>query len=138
MFMHVGDAVIMCKMFPSSLDKAVKDAPGEEGERGDGEGEERPPPWRQHHQRGLLPATTASPSTSGDHHKQRKSTTKNSPTPPTPFTDAIYDHQENRAKFWYSIDYGMFHFCIADTEPAVLSSSLPAPSRTPPCYAFTF
>ncbi|KAG1330920.1 putative inactive purple acid phosphatase 27 [Cocos nucifera] len=23
---------------------------------------------------------------------------------------------ENRAKFWYSTDYGMFHFCIADTE----------------------
>ncbi|XP_012854039.1 PREDICTED: probable inactive purple acid phosphatase 1 [Erythranthe guttata] len=23
---------------------------------------------------------------------------------------------ENRAKFWYSTDYGMFRFCIADTE----------------------
>ncbi|TQD69495.1 hypothetical protein C1H46_044972 [Malus baccata] len=23
---------------------------------------------------------------------------------------------ENRAKFWYQTDYGMFHFCIADTE----------------------
>ncbi|CAA3027902.1 probable inactive purple acid phosphatase 1 isoform X1 [Olea europaea var. sylvestris] len=23
---------------------------------------------------------------------------------------------ENRDKFWYSTDYGMFHFCIADTE----------------------
>ncbi|CAL9030788.1 unnamed protein product [Prunus brigantina] len=23
---------------------------------------------------------------------------------------------DNRAKFWYQADYGMFHFCIADTE----------------------
>ncbi|KAM3752008.1 hypothetical protein ACB098_04G155500 [Castanea mollissima] len=27
-----------------------------------------------------------------------------------------YVPAENRAKFWYSTDYGMFHFCIADTE----------------------
>ncbi|CAL5440762.1 unnamed protein product [Camellia sinensis] len=28
----------------------------------------------------------------------------------------FYVPAENRAKFWYSTDYGMFHFCIADTE----------------------
>ncbi|XP_042496060.1 probable inactive purple acid phosphatase 27 [Macadamia integrifolia] len=28
----------------------------------------------------------------------------------------FYVPAENRAKFWYSVDYGMFHFCIADTE----------------------
>ncbi|KAM3704205.1 hypothetical protein ACJW31_04G158000 [Castanea mollissima] len=27
-----------------------------------------------------------------------------------------YVPAENRAKFWYSTNYGMFHFCIADTE----------------------
>ncbi|KAM7483449.1 hypothetical protein LguiB_008032 [Lonicera macranthoides] len=27
-----------------------------------------------------------------------------------------YVPAENRAKFWYATDYGMFHFCIADTE----------------------
>ncbi|XP_031271840.1 probable inactive purple acid phosphatase 27 [Pistacia vera] len=51
-----------------------------------------------------------------------------------PGTGSFYDHNdsggecgvlaetmyyvpaENRAKFWYSTDYGMFHFCIADSE----------------------
>ncbi|XAR50328.1 Phosphodiesterase I [Bertholletia excelsa] len=28
----------------------------------------------------------------------------------------FYVPAENRAKFWYSTNYGMFHFCIADTE----------------------
>ncbi|KAJ8646108.1 hypothetical protein MRB53_007856 [Persea americana] len=28
----------------------------------------------------------------------------------------FYVPAENRAKFWYSTDYGMFHFCIADSE----------------------
>lgn len=28
----------------------------------------------------------------------------------------FYVPAENRAKFWYATDYGMFHFCIADTE----------------------
>ncbi|CAA3027843.1 probable inactive purple acid phosphatase 27 [Olea europaea subsp. europaea] len=28
----------------------------------------------------------------------------------------FYVPAENRARFWYSTDYGMFHFCIADTE----------------------
>ncbi|PQP92659.1 putative inactive purple acid phosphatase 1 [Prunus yedoensis var. nudiflora] len=28
----------------------------------------------------------------------------------------FYVPAENRAKFWYSTDYGMFRFCIADTE----------------------
>ncbi|KAM3752007.1 hypothetical protein ACB098_04G155400 [Castanea mollissima] len=28
----------------------------------------------------------------------------------------FYFPAENRAKFWYSTDYGMFHFCIADSE----------------------
>ncbi|XP_061347308.1 probable inactive purple acid phosphatase 1 isoform X1 [Gastrolobium bilobum] len=28
----------------------------------------------------------------------------------------FYVPASNRAKFWYSIDYGMFRFCIADTE----------------------
>ncbi|XP_074564958.1 nucleotide pyrophosphatase/phosphodiesterase-like [Curcuma longa] len=27
-----------------------------------------------------------------------------------------YVPAENRAKYWYSTDFGMFHFCIADTE----------------------
>ncbi|KAB1217431.1 putative inactive purple acid phosphatase 27 [Morella rubra] len=28
----------------------------------------------------------------------------------------FYVPAENRAKFWYSTDYGMFHFCVADSE----------------------
>uniref|UniRef100_A0A803QQ03 Purple acid phosphatase n=1 Tax=Cannabis sativa TaxID=3483 RepID=A0A803QQ03_CANSA len=28
----------------------------------------------------------------------------------------FYVPAENRAKFWYSTDYGMFRFCVADTE----------------------
>ncbi|CAN4077464.1 unnamed protein product [Withania somnifera] len=28
----------------------------------------------------------------------------------------FYVPADNRAKFWYSTDYGMFHFCIADSE----------------------
>ncbi|KAJ6688359.1 PURPLE ACID PHOSPHATASE-RELATED [Salix koriyanagi] len=28
----------------------------------------------------------------------------------------FYVPAENRAKFWYSTDYGMFHFCIADSK----------------------
>ncbi|PON72154.1 Acid phosphatase [Trema orientale] len=28
----------------------------------------------------------------------------------------FYVPAENRAKFWYSTDFGMFHFCIADSE----------------------
>ncbi|EOY01692.1 Purple acid phosphatases superfamily protein isoform 2 [Theobroma cacao] len=28
----------------------------------------------------------------------------------------FYIPAENRAKFWYSTDYGMFRFCVADTE----------------------
>ncbi|KAB1217436.1 putative inactive purple acid phosphatase 27 [Morella rubra] len=28
----------------------------------------------------------------------------------------FYVPSENRAKFWYSTDFGMFHFCIADSE----------------------
>lgn len=28
----------------------------------------------------------------------------------------FYVPANNRAKFWYSTDYGMFHFCIADSE----------------------
>ncbi|XP_047310384.1 probable inactive purple acid phosphatase 27 [Impatiens glandulifera] len=28
----------------------------------------------------------------------------------------FYVPAENRAKFWYAADYGMFHFCVADTE----------------------
>ncbi|KAG9446001.1 hypothetical protein H6P81_012129 [Aristolochia fimbriata] len=28
----------------------------------------------------------------------------------------FYVPAENRAKFWYTTDYGMFHFCIADSE----------------------
>ncbi|KAK8667852.1 hypothetical protein V6N13_105332 [Hibiscus sabdariffa] len=28
----------------------------------------------------------------------------------------FYAPTENRAKFWYSTDYGMFRFCVADTE----------------------
>lgn len=33
-----------------------------------------------------------------------------------PAETMFYVPAENRAKFWYSTDYGMFHFCIADTE----------------------
>ncbi|CAN1850679.1 Probable inactive purple acid phosphatase 27 [Linum perenne] len=28
----------------------------------------------------------------------------------------FYVPADNRAKFWYETDYGMFHFCVADTE----------------------
>lgn len=28
----------------------------------------------------------------------------------------FYVPAENRAKFWYATDFGMFHFCVADTE----------------------
>lgn len=33
-----------------------------------------------------------------------------------PAETIFYVPAKNRAKFWYSADYGMFHFCIADTE----------------------
>ncbi|KAI3684434.1 hypothetical protein L6452_33658 [Arctium lappa] len=33
-----------------------------------------------------------------------------------PAETMYYVPAENRAKFWYSTDYGMFHFCIADSE----------------------
>ncbi|KAL2547712.1 putative inactive purple acid phosphatase 27 [Forsythia ovata] len=33
-----------------------------------------------------------------------------------PAETMFYVPAENRAKFWYSTNYGMFHFCIADTE----------------------
>ncbi|KAJ8568097.1 hypothetical protein K7X08_020819 [Anisodus acutangulus] len=33
-----------------------------------------------------------------------------------PAETLYYVPAENRAKFWYAADYGMFHFCIADTE----------------------
>ncbi|KAK9668905.1 hypothetical protein RND81_13G095000 [Saponaria officinalis] len=33
-----------------------------------------------------------------------------------PAETTFYVPAKNRAKFWYSADYGMFHFCIADTE----------------------
>ncbi|KAM0060094.1 putative phosphodiesterase I [Helianthus debilis subsp. tardiflorus] len=33
-----------------------------------------------------------------------------------PAETLFYVPAENRAKFWYSMDYGMFHFCVADTE----------------------
>lgn len=33
-----------------------------------------------------------------------------------PAETTFYVPAKNRAKFWYSTDYGMFHFCIADTE----------------------
>nr|XP_043617189.1 probable inactive purple acid phosphatase 27 [Erigeron canadensis] len=33
-----------------------------------------------------------------------------------PAETLFYVPAENRAKFWYSTDYGMFHFCVADTE----------------------
>ncbi|XP_021759419.1 probable inactive purple acid phosphatase 27 [Chenopodium quinoa] len=33
-----------------------------------------------------------------------------------PAETEFYVPAKNRAKFWYSADYGMFHFCIADTE----------------------
>ncbi|KAM7254214.1 hypothetical protein ACFE04_031896 [Oxalis oulophora] len=33
-----------------------------------------------------------------------------------PAETMYYVPAENRAKYWYSADYGMFHFCIADSE----------------------
>ncbi|CAN8325822.1 unnamed protein product [Cochlearia groenlandica] len=33
-----------------------------------------------------------------------------------PAETMFYFPAENRAKFWYSADYGMFRFCVADTE----------------------
>ncbi|XP_023743653.1 nucleotide pyrophosphatase/phosphodiesterase [Lactuca sativa] len=33
-----------------------------------------------------------------------------------PAQTMYYVPADNRAKFWYSTDYGMFHFCIADSE----------------------
>ncbi|KAK2648214.1 hypothetical protein Ddye_015703 [Dipteronia dyeriana] len=33
-----------------------------------------------------------------------------------PAETMFYFPAENRAKFWYSTDFGMFHFCIADSE----------------------
>ncbi|KAI3765977.1 hypothetical protein L2E82_16024 [Cichorium intybus] len=33
-----------------------------------------------------------------------------------PAETIFYVPADNRAKFWYSTDYGMFHFCIADSE----------------------
>ncbi|XP_071710006.1 probable inactive purple acid phosphatase 27 [Rutidosis leptorrhynchoides] len=33
-----------------------------------------------------------------------------------PAETMYYVPADNRAKFWYSTDYGMFHFCIADSE----------------------
>ncbi|PIA57728.1 hypothetical protein AQUCO_00600449v1 [Aquilegia coerulea] len=33
-----------------------------------------------------------------------------------PAETMYYVPATNRAKFWYATDYGMFHFCIADTE----------------------
>ncbi|XP_010248988.1 PREDICTED: probable inactive purple acid phosphatase 27 [Nelumbo nucifera] len=33
-----------------------------------------------------------------------------------PAETMFYVPAENRARFWYSTDYGMFHFCIADSE----------------------
>ncbi|KAA8540683.1 hypothetical protein F0562_024398 [Nyssa sinensis] len=33
-----------------------------------------------------------------------------------PAETMYYFPAKNRAKFWYSVDYGMFHFCIIDTE----------------------
>ncbi|XP_051122547.1 probable inactive purple acid phosphatase 1 [Andrographis paniculata] len=33
-----------------------------------------------------------------------------------PAETMFYVPAENRAKFWYSTDYGMFRFCVADTE----------------------
>ncbi|KAL8217493.1 hypothetical protein R6Q57_020866 [Mikania cordata] len=33
-----------------------------------------------------------------------------------PAETLFYVPAENRAKFWYSTDYGMFHFCVVDTE----------------------
>uniref|UniRef100_A0A7N1A3F6 Purple acid phosphatase n=2 Tax=Kalanchoe fedtschenkoi TaxID=63787 RepID=A0A7N1A3F6_KALFE len=33
-----------------------------------------------------------------------------------PAETMFYVPAENRAKFWYPTDYGMFHFCIADSE----------------------
>uniref|UniRef100_F6GSV7 Purple acid phosphatase n=1 Tax=Vitis vinifera TaxID=29760 RepID=F6GSV7_VITVI len=33
-----------------------------------------------------------------------------------PAETTFYFPAKNRSKFWYSADYGMFHFCVADTE----------------------
>ncbi|KAL6550303.1 putative inactive purple acid phosphatase 24 [Orobanche minor] len=33
-----------------------------------------------------------------------------------PAETMFYVPAENRAKFWYTTDYGMFHFCVADSE----------------------
>ncbi|XP_039048950.1 probable inactive purple acid phosphatase 27 [Hibiscus syriacus] len=33
-----------------------------------------------------------------------------------PAETMFYYPAENKAKFWYSADYGLFHFCIADSE----------------------
>ncbi|XP_052626403.1 probable inactive purple acid phosphatase 27 [Lactuca sativa] len=33
-----------------------------------------------------------------------------------PAETMFYVPADNRAKFWYATDYGMFHFCIADSE----------------------
>ncbi|XP_059075339.1 probable inactive purple acid phosphatase 27 [Cryptomeria japonica] len=33
-----------------------------------------------------------------------------------PSETMFYVPAKNRAKFWYSLDYGMFHFCIANSE----------------------
>ncbi|KAJ9676632.1 hypothetical protein PVL29_021913 [Vitis rotundifolia] len=33
-----------------------------------------------------------------------------------PAETTFYFPAKNRTKFWYSADYGMFHFCVADTE----------------------
>ncbi|KAL1178048.1 hypothetical protein V6Z11_A03G071400 [Gossypium hirsutum] len=33
-----------------------------------------------------------------------------------PAETMFYYPAENKAKFWYSTDYGLFHFCIADSE----------------------
>ncbi|KAA8540682.1 hypothetical protein F0562_024399 [Nyssa sinensis] len=33
-----------------------------------------------------------------------------------PAETMYYYPAKNKAKFWYSVDYGMFHFCIIDTE----------------------
>ncbi|KAK3043255.1 hypothetical protein RJ639_002498 [Escallonia herrerae] len=35
---------------------------------------------------------------------------------PSVIMTMFYVPAENRAKFWYSTDFGIFHFCIADTE----------------------
>lgn len=33
-----------------------------------------------------------------------------------PAQTMFYVPTQNRDKFWYSMDYGMFHFCVADSE----------------------